>query len=280
MNRRGDVLRLGMCVLVAAMSLSRLAVSQRWAATASAGVVRLSDTSSLNAVGGVLEYRALGWLTLGAGPTVVHSKVGTQTTSGFGDLPITVAASKELGTAWGPELAAAVIVTLPTGNAACGLGSGVTSLGMDAGAGISPADPLHLSVDASRSLSAVTLSALDAPQSTWLDFDADVDLTRRLTASASLGGDFGGVDTAAAAREVGAGARYTLGGPIALSVDVTHRVAGAAPTWGVAVTLGTATRGLSPLDSNSPLWRQRQVFVGGVNSHGRGRGGTGSGTGC
>ncbi|HYL22051.1 MAG TPA: hypothetical protein VEU74_09830 [Gemmatimonadales bacterium] len=254
-------------------------MAQRWAGTASAGVVHLSDTTSLNAVGSVLEYRALGWLTLGAAPTVVRSKVGTQTTSGFGDLPLTVAASKELRAAWGPELAAAVILTLPTGNAACGLGSGVTSVGLDVGAGISPADPLHLSVDASRSLSAVTLSALDAPQSTWLDFDADVDLTRRLTASASLGGDFGGIDTAAA-REVGAGARYTLRGPLALSVDVTHRLSGAAPTWGFAVTLGTATGGLSPLDPNSPLWRQRQVFVGGVNPHGRGRGGTGSGTGC
>lgn len=267
------MLRLWTGILVASMSISRLAVAQTWAATASAGIVHLSDTSSLNAVGGVLEYRALGWLTLGAAPTVVHSTVGTQTTSGFGDLPLTVVASKELKTAWGPELAAAVILTLPTGNAACGLGSGVTSVGMDAGAGISPADPLHFSVDASRSLSAVTLSALDAPQSTWLDLDADVDLTPQLTASASFGGDFGGIDTAAAAREIGAGARYTLHGPLALSVDVTHRVAGAAPTWGVAVTLGTATGGLSPLNPSSPLWHQRQVFGGGVNLHGRGKSG-------
>lgn len=267
------MLRLGTGILVASMSISRLAVAQTWAATASAGIVHLSDTSSLNAVGGVLEYRALGWLTLGAAPTVVHSKVGTQTTSGFGDLPLTVVASKELKSAWGPELAAAVILTLPTGNAACGLGSGVTSVGMDAGAGISPADPLHFSVDASRSLSAVTLSALDAPQSTWLDLDADVDLTPQLTASASFGGDFGGIDTAAAAREIGAGARYTLHGPLALSVDVTHRIAGTAPTWGVAVTLGTATGGLSPLNPSSPLWHQRQVFGGGVNLHGRGKSG-------
>ena len=273
-----------MCVLVASLSLSRLAVSQSkdppqpaWAFTASVGAVHLSDTTSLSAVGGVLEYRASSWLTLGAAPTLVRSKTGAQATSGFGDLPLTAAASKELGTAWGPELAAAVILTLPTGNAACGLGSGVTSVGMDVGAGISPADPVHLSVDASRSLSAVTLSALDAPQSTWLDFDADVDLSPRLTASASLGGDFGGIDTTTGAREVGAGARYTLGGrgSVALSVDVTHRLSGAAPTWGLAVTLGTATSGLSALDPSSPLWHQRQVFVGGVNSHGRGKAGSG-----
>src|SRR5207253_7165602 len=210
LNRRREVLRLGMGILIASLSLFRLAVAQTWAATASAGTVHLTDSSSLNALGGVVEYRALRWLTLGAAPTLVRSTVGTQTTSGFGDLPLTAVASKELGTAWGPELAAAVTLTVPTGNAACGLGSGVSSVGVDAGAGISPAERVHVSMDASRSLSAVTLSSLDAPQSTWLDLDADVDVTGRLTASASLGGDFGGVDTAAAAREVGAGARHSL----------------------------------------------------------------------
>ncbi|HXI64007.1 MAG TPA: hypothetical protein VNH14_05825 [Gemmatimonadales bacterium] len=270
------MLRLGMGILVASLSLFRLAVAQTWAATASAGTVHLTDSSSLNALGGVVEYRALRWLTLGAAPTLVRSTVGTQTTSGFGDLPLTAAASKELGTAWGPELAAAVTLTVPTGNSACGLGSGVTSVGMEVGAGLSPADALHFSVDASRSLSAVTLSALDARGSTWLDVDADVDFTSRLTGSASLGGDFGGMDTTTAAREVGAGARYTLHGPLTLSVDVTHRLSGIAPTWGLAVTLGTASSGLSALNPSSPLWHQRQVFSGGVNIHGRGKsGGTG-----
>ncbi len=271
------MLRLGMGILVALLSLFRLAVAQTWAAAASAGTVHLTDSSSLNALGGVVEYRALRWLTLGAAPTLVRSTVGTQTTSGFGDLPLTAAASKELGTAWGPELAAAVILTIPTGNAACGLGNGVTSVGMEVGAGLSPIDPLHLSVDASRSLSAVTLSSLDAQGSTWLDVDADVEFTSRLTGSASLGGDFGGVDTTTAAREVGVGARYTLRGPLALSVDVTHRLSGIAPTWGLAVTLGTASSGLSALNPSSPLWHQRQVFSGGVNVHGRGKSGGASG---
>src|SRR4029077_20535761 len=180
LNRRCEVLRLGMGILVALLSLFRLAVAQTWAAAASAGTVHLTDSSSLIALGGVVEYRALRWLTLGAAPTLVRITVGTQTTSGFGDLPLTAAASKELGPAWGPELAAAVILTIPTGNAACGLGNGVTSVGMEVGAGLSPIDPLHLSVDASRSLSAVTLSSLDAQGSTWLDLDADVEFTPQI----------------------------------------------------------------------------------------------------
>src|SRR5690348_9151319 len=151
LNGRCEVLRLGMAIVVASLSLFRLAVAQTWAATARAGTVHLTDSSSINALGGVVEYRALRWLTLGAAPTLVRSTVGAQTTFGFGDLPLTAAASKELGTAWGPELAAAVILTIPTGNAACGLGNGVTSVGMEVGAGLSPADALHFSVDASRS---------------------------------------------------------------------------------------------------------------------------------
>jgi hypothetical protein len=273
------VWRPGIGVLVASVSLCGIASAQGsgthrslWAASAGAGTVHLSDTTSLDAVGGLIEYRPLGWLTFGAAPTVVRSKSGAVVTTGFGDLPLTAAASTDLGAAWGPQLAAAVILTVPTGNSACGLGSGETSAGMDLGVGISPADRVHLSVDASRSFSAITLSSLDAPQSTWLDLDADLDLTPRLTASGSLGGDFGGADTAGAPREVGAGARYALRGPLGVSVDVTHRLSGAAPMWGVSLTVGTAGGGLSPLNPNSPLRRQRQVFGGGVNAgHGHGK---------
>jgi len=48
---------------------------------------------------------------------------------------------------------AALTIVLPTGNAACGLGNGVTSEGLDIGFGASPNAKLHVSADASRSLS-------------------------------------------------------------------------------------------------------------------------------
>ncbi|HVH67334.1 MAG TPA: hypothetical protein VM716_05660 [Gemmatimonadales bacterium] len=265
--------------------------SQRspWTGGARAATVQLNDSLSLRALSGVMEYRALGWLRLGAAPTLVRATSGATTTSGFGDLPLALEASGQWSAPFRPELGASVIVTLPTGRAACGLGSGVTSVGMSLGAGIAPAEAVHLSADASRSFTgAITLSSLDKPDATWVDIDGDVDVAPRLTLSLSVGGAVGGIDTTTADREVGGGVSYALRGPLELKVDVTHRVAGTSPRWGVEVSLGTSSTGISPLNSLSPVGRERQVFVSGIsNGRGRGRGvgggggGTGGGTvGC
>jgi hypothetical protein len=215
----------------------------------------------------VLEYRALGWLRLGAAPTLVRATSGATTSSGFGDLPLALEASQEWNTPFRPELGASVILT-----AACGLGSGQTGVGMSLGAGIAPTEAVHLSADASRSFSgAITLSSLDRPQATWVDVDGDLDVAPHWTVSLTVGGDVGGADTGAADREVGGGVSYAVSGSLNLTVDVTHRVSGMAPRWGMAVSLGTTSTGISPLNSLSPLGRQRQVFVGGAGTRGRTR---------
>lgn len=257
-------------MFVAGMARAQASKESLWTGGVRAATVRLTDTTSLGAMSGVIEYRALSWLRLGAAPTLVRATTGSTTTSGFGDLPVALEASREWGTPLSPELGASVIVTLPTGQAACGLGSGVTSVGMNLDAGIAPTEGLHLSADASRSFSgAITLSSLDQPQATWLDIGGDADVAPRWTVSLTVGGDVGGADTGTTDREVGGGVSYALSGSLDLTVDVTHRIAGLAPQWGVAVGLGTASTGLSALNSPSPLGRQRQVFVGGVSKHGR-----------
>jgi hypothetical protein len=253
--------------------------------SARAATLRFTDTTSVGALGGVLEYRPLAWLRFDMAPTLVRTTNGATTASGIGDLPLAVAASTKLAAPLRPELAASLIATLPTGRAACGLGSGVANVGVELGAGITPSQRVHLSADASRSFAgAITLSSLDQPQSTWLDVDGDVDIAPRLTLSLSAGGDVGGADSGAADREVGSGLSYALRGGISLTVDVTHRLAGLAPRWGVVVSLGTVTTGISALNSLSPVELQRQVFVGGGAAassngfgHGRGRGNSGSG---
>ncbi|TLY52843.1 MAG: hypothetical protein E6K55_08745 [Gemmatimonadetes bacterium] len=264
------------CMLVAAGAAAQGHNAPRepaWVGDATVATMSFSDSTSLGAVGGVIAYRPFPWLTLGAAPTVLQRKAGADVSSGFGDLPLVAAASTNSGSGRGLNVGAAVMLVLPTGNASIGLGSGVTSVGVDVGAGVSPTGRVHLSADASRGLSAVPLSSLDAQGSTWLDVDADVDLFGPATATASLGCDFGGADTTARAREVGAGLRYALRGPLTLSVAVTHRLAGDSPVWGLAVTLGTAGIGVSPLNSGSPLQGQRQVVGGGVAAacHGRSR---------
>ena len=276
--------RVGTSAFVACVAVAAGAAAQgghnaprgpAWVGDATVATMSFSDSTSLGAVGGVIAYRPFPWLTLGAAPAVLQRKAGAVVSSGFGDLPLVAAVSTDRGSGRGPNVGAAVVFMLPTGNASIGLGSGVTSVGVDVGAGVSPTSRVHLSADASRGLSAVPLSSLDAQGSTWLDVDADVDLFGPATATASLGGDFGGADTTARAREVGAGLRYALRGPLTLSVAVTHRLAGDSPVWGLAVTLGTAGVGVSPLNSGSPLQGQRQVVGGGVaaacHSNGRSR---------
>ena len=272
---------LALVVLLALLqSLPRTSAAQGWGGTVRAGTIRFTDSTSVGALSGVIEYKPLGWLELGAAPTLVRSTTGSSTASGVGDLPLSVAASTQWGTPLHPELGAGILFTLPTGQAACGLGSGQTAVGMNLAAGISPTEVVHLSADASRSFSgAITLSSLDQPQATWVDLGGDVDLAPRWTLSLSVGGDLGGADTVTADREIGGGVGYAFGNALNLAVDVTHRLAGLAPRWGVTVSFGTAATALSPLNSLSPLARQRQVFVSGSGNrgHGNSRGGSGGG---
>jgi hypothetical protein len=278
---RSRPLALGALLLLLAGSAHAQAPKpSAWTGGVRGATVGLDDSSSLGAVSGVIEYRALGWLKLGVAPTFVHVTSGATTTSGLGDLPLALEASGGWSAPFHPELGASVIVMLPTGRAACGLGSGTTSVGMNLGAAIAPIDALHLSADATRSFSgAITLSALGQPQATWIDLNGDIDLGPRWTLSLSAGGDVGGADTLSADREVGGGVGYAVRGPLELRVDVTHGVAGAAPRWGVAVSLGTGSSALSPVNSISPVGHQHQVFFGGGIGRGRSGRSTGGGGG-
>src|SRR5258708_8090123 len=74
---------------------------------------------------------------------------------------------------WSPTLGAALVATLPTGNATCGLGTGQTSWGMDAGVDVAPSEGLRLSASGRHGFSGPgTQSALSAPQATSLAFEA------------------------------------------------------------------------------------------------------------
>src|SRR2546422_11191019 len=63
----------------------------------SAGVVKLTDQRSEEALSGVLEYQPNPWLTLYAIPAVLHLSDNVNgrpvSSSGLGDLPLVVAAS-------------------------------------------------------------------------------------------------------------------------------------------------------------------------------------------
>src|SRR5439155_1638090 len=136
---------------------------------------------------GVLEYQPNPWLSLYAIPAVLDLSDNVNgrpvSSSGLGDLPLVVAASYAFPRPESPTVGAALVTVLPTGNAACGLGSGQTAAGLDLGVAISPRQA-HLAVDASRSLSGVSAQALS--------------------------------------RVIGAGVRHTLAHSLMVTIDGSH----------------------------------------------------------
>jgi hypothetical protein len=233
------------------------------------GVVSLSDVRSEQALTTTFEYDPTSWLTLSVIPSGVRISQSpaaggrSVSRSGLTDLPVSAAAAYTFPTGLSPSVGAGVTVTLPTGNVLCGLGTGVASVGVNAGIGIEPFDPLRLSVDASRSLTgSVSQSALIPAQATWVSSDASVILSDRWTANVSYGTAFG-VPDSMLARELGGGLSYTIAAPLALTLDASHGLTRGSPRWVFAIGFGSAFTGISPVTPTAPLRRLRTTFVGG-----------------
>jgi hypothetical protein len=239
------------------------------------GAAKITTARTERALSGALAYQPRAWLTFSVTPTFVRAtddSAGTRLSStGLGDLPLGVAVQQDLPGDWSPNIGASLSVTLPTGSTRCGLGSGETGVGLDLGAGVSPLDPLHVSVGASRGLSGLSSqSALTAPKATSLSMDASVDLAERWTASLSFSGDFGQADsTQALSRALGFGASHSLGKRLAVTLDGSAGLTAGSPRWALSLGIGTTFSGISPVGASTPFRRLRRTFVGGV---GRGSG--------
>ena len=275
MDRTTDVLIL-LCILGSAAA----GAQSRASAGVTAGAAKLTDTRSEQALTGIVQLQPRRWLTLSALPALVHvsDEVSGRavTSSGPGDLPLVAGAATAFPAAWAPSVGAALIVTLPVGDAACGLGAGETAVGATVAAGLSPTDRLHVWAGASRNVSGLaTQSTLSAPRSTALRVDAGYDVGRRWRASASFAADVGQADsTQALSRMIGAGAAYAIAGPLTLVIDGSHGLTASSPRWVLSLGVGTAFASTSLVSPTSPLQRQQTSFAGGVN-RGAGSGKTG-----
>ncbi len=240
------------------------------------GAAKLSDTRRERALTAVLQFQS-GWLTLSALPSYVHVTDGALSSSGLGDLPLVAGAAHTMAGGWSPTFGAALVATLPTGDATCGLGTGQTSWGVDAGVAVAPSSALRVSASGSHGLSGLgTQSALSAPEATSLRLEGALAVSSRWIVGGSLGGDVGHADsTQALARTVGAGASYAIAGPLTLTMDVGHGLTGASPRWVLSVGIGTAFSGISPVAPTSSLRRLKNSFGGGVS-----RGGGSGKVGC
>jgi len=187
-------------------------------------------------------------------------------------MPLVAAVSHRFAAPGAPGVGAALVMVLPVGNAACGLGSGQTSLGFDVGAGVSPTGRMRLSADVSRSFSGFAQSPLDAAHATALRVEVGYEVSPRWTASLSVGADVGASDsTQALSRVIGVGASHSLRGPFALTLSGSRGLTTGSPQWAMSVGIGTAFTGASPVTPTTPLRQLKTTFTGRVNS-GRGAG--------
>jgi hypothetical protein len=234
------------------------------------GTAKISDVRSQRGLSAILQYQVGSWLTLSAVPAYVHVSNGTVSSTGLGDLPLEAGAAHTFAGRWSPTLGAALVATLPTGNTTCGLGTGQTSWGMNAGVGVAPSDAIRLSASGSRGLSGLgTQSALSAPQATSLAFEAAYAVAPGWILDGSVGGDVGHADsTQALARTVGAGVSYAVAGPLAFTVDVGHGLTSSSPQWVVSLGIGTAFSGVSPVAPTSSLRRLKTSVSGGISRGG------------
>lgn len=253
------------------LGATSLAAQTSLAAGVTAGSAKLSDQRSEQAVSGVLQVQTTPWLSLSAVPSFVHvsDMVSGRAVSsnGIGDLPLSAAAMHTFPGPHSPTIAAALTVMLPTGNASCGLGNGVTSEGLDIGLGASPNPKLHLSADASRSISHVSSqSTLSAPRATSLLLGGGYEVSPGWRADLSLGIDVGESDsTQALSRVVGGGVSHRLGGSVALTLDGSVGLTSGSPKWVLSLGLGSVFASTSPVGLNAPLRRLKSGFTGGVN---------------
>ena len=258
-------------IFVPALGASSLAAQTPLAAGIAVGLAKLSDQRSERALAGVLQLQANPWLTLSVVPSFVHVsdmvKGNAVSSNGIADLPLSAAAMHTFPGAGAPTVASALTIVLPTGNASCGLGSGATSAGLDIGFAATPGSGIHVSADASRTISNVSSqSALSAPRATSLLLGGGYDVSPTWRADISLGIDVGQVDsTQALSRVVGGGVSHRVGGSMALTLDASAGLTAGSPKWVVSLGLGSVFAGASPVGLSAPLKRLRTGFTGGVN---------------
>ncbi|MFI5235902.1 MAG: hypothetical protein ACHQXA_09340 [Gemmatimonadales bacterium] len=265
-------------VLIAGPLIASTALAQGITAGATVGSVKLESGATQVAGTGIIQLAPSSWLTLAAMPSYAHlsqkdSTGASVTSSGMGDLPLSAAAATTLPGALSPELGAAFNLSLPTGNSACGLGTGTVGTSLDLGVGASLTDNLHLALGASRELSGDQgTSAFSPTQATSLSLDAEYSLTSRWTGSVSVGGDFGPADSGQALnRSIGVGGRYALAGPMMVVFDTRFGLSSGSAPWALSIGLGTAFGGTSPV-SGAYSSKRIQKSLGGGSNRGSGRG--------
>jgi hypothetical protein len=244
------------------------------------GALHYAGGRSEQSLAGVLRWAPVHWFSVSTTPTAIRASSPplapanqSIVRSGPVDFPVEATVSRAFKARFAPTIAAQFGVTLPVGDTASGFGTGKVGYSTGASLGFAPTEQMWVHLGAGRSLSGVSMQSAFTGANGWGDATAGYSLTERVSLSGGYSSDLGAVDpTIGRSTSVNGGVALTLRGPLTLNVTTSHGLSGAAPSWSLAMGIGTAFPYLRHLDSPSDLLRN--AFGGG--SHGLGTSGSGS----
>jgi hypothetical protein len=250
-----------LCVAVPAAA-QQTAPASTVTAGLTAGAMRFKGGLTEDVLTGILQIQPKPWLTLGVAPTGARvAPPDTAAYSGFGDLPVSLGLSKQWAGTATPAIGAAFQLTLPTGTTTGGIGSRDVGWAADVGAGFAPQPGTYLFLNAGQALTPARIGFARSVQSTSLGADGRVNLSDRISVTATLAADVARSDTIAPlTRTVGAGLGFGLGGAARLMVDGSVGLNDQSPRWQLSVGLGTAFAGLSPVGLGNSFERVKNAF--------------------
>lgn len=231
-------------------------------------------------LGAIARWVPVPWIALSVTPTMSRvSQPATSTTtnaytaSGFTDLPLEATATHAFHAPLNPTLSGAFGITLPTGDTASGFGAGTTGYSISGGIGFAPTEKIWTHFAAGRSLSGFTAQSAFGSGSGWGDASAGTSITDRLSVSGGYSTDLGAVDPAIGhSTSLAGGFALVLAGANTLNVSASHGLTGDAPSWGLALGIGTAFPYLNHLGAGSASGALRSTFTGGTHGLGSGNG--------
>lgn len=210
------------------------------------------------ALGAIVQLSPAPWLVLGANPTLLRvTDPGTADARvGFGDLPAFVGATHQWNAPWSPVLGVAGVVSLPTGDSSRGLGRGQSLVSAEGALALSPLSVLTLRGGASRLLR-VGGDAPSGVATTALFGDAVLLAGARSNVSVGYALELRGdaPSTYEPARAINATLVHALAGQTAVTISAARTLRGGGPTWSLAIGIGSAFSGLSPVGATSPAAR-------------------------
>lgn len=206
------------------------------------------------ALGLLLQFRPLPWLSLSAAPGFGRTTFGTLSSTGLTDIPLaSVAQYSAANSPWSPNFFGSLSTVISAGQSGTTLGIGRTSVAAGTGISVSPVDHTYLSADASRPL---TTASGNGSADFWISRSLG-----RATPSIGYSAEIGTADSAATlARSIAGGVAFPVDGAVSLAFDGSHGLTSGAPKWTFSVSLGTAFSGISPMSGGSLFGRLKTAF--------------------